>query len=46
MSVALNCERKRKYDEKHIMNKAQDWMENAENYIWNNRVSQIDLFKK
>lgn len=46
MSVALACERGKVKDEKHIKEKAIDFMENAEKYIWDHRGYKINEYKK
>jgi len=42
MSVALACERGRTVEEQHIRKKAEDFIENAEKYIWDVRNYKIE----
>ena len=42
MGVAIACERGRIVEEQHIRNKAEDFIENAEKYIWEVRGYKID----
>lgn len=46
MSVAIACERGRNVEEQHIRNKAEDFIQNAEHYIWEVRGYKIDEFKR
>ena len=46
MNIAIACERGRSVDEKHIRNKAKDYTDNAEKYIWEIREYKIEEFKR
>jgi hypothetical protein len=46
MSVAMTYESGRAFDEKHIRIKAEDFVDNAEKYIWEQRVYKIEVAKR